>query len=271
MTAAAQVPEPDLDAPLRFVFDPVGHELAAALACESHVFLQCYGNTTEEFDREYSPYAEATGFMTVLEEGGQALATTRFIAPGPAGLKTLNDVARDPWNVDGVRSARAAGIDPERTWDVATIAVRRDASRGGLCAAALYHGIVAAAAANDIDSIVMIMDARARRLLSASGLQTQVLPGTREGEYLGSARSTPLWADLDRMFEVQSQVNPDAYRLIYRGIGLNGIELPADWTWRRRSVPRRRDASGRPRLLGPQRDRGTSPLTSAGADDAPRD
>lgn len=217
------------------VFDPVGDELVAALECEADVFLDAYGNTIEQFAQEYDSYADSTGFMTILDESGQALATTRFIAPGKSGLKTLNDVARPPWQVNGLRSARAAGIDPSKTWDIATIAVRRSSGNGGLCSAALYHGIVASAQANGIDSIVMIMDARARRLLSATGLQTQVLPGTKEGEYLGSAKSTPVWADLERMFKQQRQTNPDGYRLVYQGIGLNAVTFPADWTWYRRN------------------------------------
>lgn len=223
-------------APLRFVFDPVGEELAAALSCEAQVFLEAYGNTPEEFDVEYGPYEAATGFMTVLKDDGEAVATARFIAPGPAGLKTLNDVGRPPWQVDGLRSARAAGVDPSRTWDVATIAVRRGQGRGGLCAAALYHGIVAAAFANEIEYIVMIMDSHARQLLTSLDMQTQALPGTKTGEYLGSESSTPLWANLHRMFERQRQDSPDAYRLIFQGMGLDGIALPTDWTWHRRSI-----------------------------------
>lgn len=228
--------------PLRFVFDPVGDDLAAALDCEAEVFLATYGNTIDQLAHEYEPYADSTGFMTLLDQNGQALATSRFIAPGPAGLKTLDDIRRRPWNVDGLRSARAAGIDPSRTWDVATIAVRRSTGRGSLPAAALYHGIAASANANNIDSVVMIMDARARRLLSASGLQTHALPGTTEGEYLGSPRSTPLWAHLREMFAQQRLTNPDAYRLIYQGIGLDGISLPTDWTWHRRSLGSRNPA-----------------------------
>lgn len=220
--------------PLRFVLDPVGDELVAALDCEADVFMQTYGNTVDQLADEYGPYADATGFMTLLDENCRALATTRFIVPGPTGLKTLNDTRRPPWNVDGLRSARAAGIDPSRTWDIATVAVRRT-SRGSLAAAALYHGVAAAANANNIDSIVMIVDARARRLFSASGMQTRALPGTTEGEYLGSLRSTPVWADLREMFDRQRQTNPDAYRLIYQGIGLDGITLPTDWTRRERS------------------------------------
>jgi len=228
--------------PLRFVFDPVGDELAAALACEADVFLKTYGNTTEQLAHEYGRYLDATSFMTLLDEGGTALATTRFIAPGPAGLKTLNDTRRPPWNVDGIRSARAAGIDPWKTWDIATVAVRRTSRGGSLAAAALYHGIAAATRANDIDSIVMIADERARRLFSAAGMQTNTLPGTTAAEYLGSSRSTPLWADVRKMFEGQRQTNPDAYRLIYQGIGLDGISMPTDWTWRRQDQTSRTPA-----------------------------
>lgn len=234
--------------PLRFVLDPIGPELDAALACEAEVFMSTYGNTAEEFDNEYGPYAADTGFMTVLDEAGMALATTRFIAPGSAGLKTLNDVARAPWGIDGARSARAAGIDPARAWDIATIAVRRVPGRASLCSAALYHGIVTAARANGIDYAVMIMDARARRLLSASGLHPNVLPGTGAGEYLGSAQSTPLWANLERMFDQQRRTNPEAHRLIYQAIGLDGITLPTDWTWRRRALA---TVGARERILEP--------------------
>lgn len=222
--------------PLRLVLEPTGADRQAALECEAEVFWETYGNTAEQFADEYGPYESHTGFMTILEESGRALATTRFIAPGPAGLKTLNDVGRAPWQVDGARSARAAGLDVDRTWDIATIAVRRVAGRSPLCSAALYHGIVAAAQANGVDSIVMIMDARARRLLSANGLHPNVLPGTGEGAYLGSERSMPLWANLDRILDQQRRTVPDAYRLIGQGTGLDGIALPTDWRWRHERV-----------------------------------
>lgn len=222
--------------PLRLVFDPQGDELAAALACEADVFLDTFGNTTEEFELEYGPYESSTGFIAVLQDDGQAVAMTRFIAPGPAGLKSLNDIGRPPWDIDGLRSARAAGVDPDRTWDIATIAVRPGAGRGGLCAGALYHGIISAAYANDIDYLVMIMDVNARKLLTALGMHTQTLPGTHTAQYLGSVASTPIWADFDRGLEQQRIESPDAYRLVRQGIGLDGIALPTDWTWDRSAV-----------------------------------
>ncbi|AWB91282.1 hypothetical protein [Aeromicrobium chenweiae] len=218
------------------MFDPTGEELAAARRCEADVFLEAYGNTIEEFEVEYGAYEGSTGFMTVLRDDGEAIAVARFIAPGPAGLKTLNDVSRPPWHVDGLRSARSAGIDPDRTWDIATIAVRRGEGRGGLCASAIYHGLIRAIYANDIEYVVMIMDSHARQLLTSLGMPTQALPGTKTGEYLGSASSTPLWAHVDRGLEQQRQESPDAYRLIRQGSGLDGIAMPSDWVWHRKSV-----------------------------------
>jgi hypothetical protein len=223
-------------APLRLVFDPVGEELAAAKRCEAEVFLESYGNTAEEFELEYGPYEASTGFLAVLGEDGEAVAAARFIADGPAGLKTLNDVGRPPWEVDGLRSARSAGVDPARTWDLATVAVRRGSGNGGLCASALYHGIFRASHANDIEFFVMIMDSHLRALLNAVGIPTYALPGTKAGEYLGSPTSTPLWGSLSRGAEQQRQDSPDAHRLIYQGIGLDGIAMPTDWTWHRKST-----------------------------------
>ncbi len=78
-------------------FDPLGDTLAAARDCEAEVFLQAYGNTREELADEYGPYEDASVYMAVTEPGGTAVAACRLILPGPAGLKTLNDVARVAW------------------------------------------------------------------------------------------------------------------------------------------------------------------------------
>lgn len=213
--------------PLRLEFDPVGDALAAAHACEAEVFFHRYGNTPEEFDVEYGPYADASVFMTLVETNGDVLAACRLITPGPAGLKTINDAARPPWGVDGARSARAARIDLDRTWDVATIGIRPDAGAARMfAAAALYHGIALAARVNRIQTIVMIMDERARRLLTGMGVMTQPLPGMRPGPYLGSPASTPLYGNLAQMADLQRRDNPDAHRLIGQGVGLDGVSVP---------------------------------------------
>jgi hypothetical protein len=213
--------------PLRLVFDPAGDELDATRACEAGIFFRTYGNSIAELQLEYGPYEQASVFLALVEAGGDVVAACRLITPGPAGLKTLNDAGRPPWLIDGLRAARAARIDPSRTWDVATIGVRADAGAGRLfAAAALYHGISLAARVNRIQTIVMIMDERARRLLTAVGVLTHTLPGTRAAPYLGSPASTPLYGHLAQMADLQRRVNPEAHRLIGQGAGLDGVTVP---------------------------------------------
>jgi hypothetical protein len=219
---------------LRLEFDVRGYELAAALECEADVFYETYGNTSTEFAREYGPYEQSSRFIAVLDSSGFALAACRIIVPGSDGLKTLHDLSRPPWRVDGARSARAAGIDPAKTWDLATLAVRKKQSSAGRCAAALYHGIVAGCRANRIDWVVMIMDERARRLASSIGISTSALPGTAPGEYLGSPTSTPLFGHVPTMSDVQRRRNSEAFRLVVQGIGLDGISVPPADAWRLR-------------------------------------
>lgn len=210
-------------------FAPDGEVLSAARACEHDVFLAEYGNTREQWDEEYGPYEQSSVFLAVTDVGGDAVAALRLILPSLVGLKSLVDTSRPPWFVDGERAARAAGMSLGRTWDVATIAIRKGSGAQGLLSAALYHGVHKAVLANDARWIVMILDDRARRLLNAVGVNTHPLPGTRPGPYLGSAASTPLWGDLVQMADRQRRVDPDAYRLINLGVGLEDMSLPASF------------------------------------------
>ena len=87
-------------------FNVGGALLEAAKDCEEAVFLKAFGNTRAQLDDEYGPYGAQSVFATVSDENGFAVGACRIITPGPAGLKTLNDVKGDPWFVDGERSAR---------------------------------------------------------------------------------------------------------------------------------------------------------------------
>lgn len=210
-------------------FDPQDETLAATRECEASVFLYQYGNTAAQWADEYGPYDPTSTFISVTEPGGDAVATMRLIVPSEVGLKSLIDVERPPWSIDGVRAARAAGMTMAQTWDVATIAIRKGAARSGLLSAALYRGLLLATRANAARWLVMIMDVRARRVLSTAGLQTRVLPGASIAPYLGSDASVPLWAEVVPMVDQQRHLNPDAYRLITLGIGMDGVAIP-DWT-----------------------------------------
>jgi hypothetical protein len=213
---------------LQLHFDPVGDVLAAARECEAEIFLQAYGNTRDEIADEYGPYEQASAFIALTDDRGDVVAETRLIAPSAAGLKTLDDTSRTPWRIDGYRAARAVGIDLSLAWDVATIGVHPSLRGSGLQAAiAMYHGIVAATRANNLRWVTMLMDERARRLLTSLACETHVLPGTWPGDYMGSPACTPLWADVYHMMDVQRVRNPEAHRLIGLGNGLDGISVPS--------------------------------------------
>ena len=212
--------------PLQMHFDPAGELRAAARDCEADVFFRAYGNTRDDFDEEYGPYEDSSAFIALSEPGGDVVAACRLIVPGEAGLKSLHDIARPPWSVDGNRSARAAGLVPAATLDIATVGVRAGLGGAGLWAVALYHAIVVATRVNNMPYVVMIMDERARRLLTSIGCATQALPGTGPGPYLGSPASMPLWANVPNMMDRQRRENPDGYRLVSQGMGLDGISVP---------------------------------------------
>lgn len=208
-------------------FDPSGDLLDAGRDCEAEVFLAWFGNTRAQLAEEYGPYDDASVFIVLADGAGDALGACRLIVPGGIGLKTLDDLAGAPWWVDPHRSARAAGLDPARTWDIATLGVRRGLkAQGLLAAAALYHGLILASRVNPFDSIVSVMDDSVRDLLVGIGMITHVLPGARSASYLGSPASTPLYGHNAAMLDGQRRLNPDAYRLIAEGIGLDGVDVP---------------------------------------------
>jgi hypothetical protein len=213
--------------PLELTFDPEGDLLAAARQCELDVFYDVYGNTPEEWDIEYGPYQSNSHFIVASEPGGDVLAVSRLIFPGSPGHKTLNDAAREPWLVDGYRSAAAVSVGRDDTIDVATTAVRRGLrGLGHLLAASLHHGLILATRANNLPNCVMIIDERARRTLHMLGLVFHPLPGTEPASYLGSKSSQPLWGHMPTILDVQRGLNADAHRLVAQAIGLDGIAIP---------------------------------------------
>jgi hypothetical protein len=72
----------------------------------------------------------------------------------------------------------------------------------------------------------MTVDERVRAILSVMGLTTFALPGAKPGPFCGSPASTPVWAHCAQMLDGQRRNNPEAYRLIAQGIGLDGISVP---------------------------------------------
>jgi hypothetical protein len=217
---------------LNLHFDVRGDLLDAARACEEEVFLQAFGNTRDQLEDEYGPYNDQSVFVAVADDSGEVYGSARLITPGPAGIKTINDLSREPWQVDGLRSARAAQIDLDSTWDLATCGVRREYRRQGLMVAmAMYHAFMKSTRVNEVQTATSMLDEYAYRVLTANGFRFNTLPGARPAPYLGSPKSTPVYGHWADIADAQRRLNPEAYRMITMGIGFDGVALPAESDW----------------------------------------
>ena len=213
---------------LRLHVNPTGPVLAAAHTCEEAVFLQAFGNTRDELALEYGPYENQSVFLCVTDRDGDAVGAVRILVHGPAGLKTLNDIANDPWRADPDTVAAQANIDPVTTWDIATLGVRATHRGDGmLVGTALYYGIAQLALLNPVTALVAILDDNVNRLFAAIGWHLNPLPGTHSASYLGSPASTPVYGHTDVLRDHQRTEHPDTWTTITHGTGLNGVTLPA--------------------------------------------
>lgn len=228
-----------MSTPLRLVFDPTGDLLESTRDCEADIFLQWFGNTRQQLAVEYGPYEQDSVFIALVDRGDEVLGCGRLLTGRRTGLKTIDDLGRAPWGVDGVRSASAVGLDLTRTWDLATMGVRPGTGAGeSRSAFALYHGLISALRVNEVAGMVAIVDDRVRRLLRGIGLQARPLPGAPTAPYLGSSSSTPVHAHLAAAFDRQRRDFPDAYRLVTLGVGLDGVTVPEREAFRlHREVP----------------------------------
>ena len=218
---------------MRLVFDAKGEAADAARQCEADVFLDRFGNTPEQLAVEYGPYETASVFLALLDDAGVAQAAARLIRPGPAGLKTINDLARDPWRVDPVVAVRRAGVDPAVSWEAATFAVRRGVRRRGYDAMeALFYGLAVGSLVNGYRTVTAVIDAHALAMVAGIGLFLRAFPGTEPGPYLGSPSSSALYADVEEILATQRRVAPHKWRAITTGEGLAGIEVPDPATMR---------------------------------------
>jgi hypothetical protein len=208
-------------------FDPHGELLQSTLDCEQEVFAERYDWPRAETRDFYAPYDESSTFVSVADPDGLVVAMARYIYPSAVGLCTVNELSVE-WDVDGLELLGQTGLDLTRTWDVGSVCVRRDAKRYGVMhAAALYHGLLKASAANDVRGFVSLIDERVRRLLGMFGLMVHAIPGTSTSAYGGSKATTPVWADMAKFVGDQRRNAPESYRLVTLGVGLDGVRVPS--------------------------------------------
>jgi hypothetical protein len=212
----------------RLVFNVKGDLRQAAVALESEVYQRAFGRTAEQMNQDFAPYERSSVVIAVVDGDDRVVGVSRLILPSDAGLKTLADSFERPDGVTPANAARAAGLDPTTTWEWATVAVASSSKGGGLSVAiALFHGALAAAAVNGCTALVGTFDEQFLATLSMMDLSFDRLPGVGVGPVGEGGRITPVYARLPMALDAQRRRNPDAYRLVTLGIGLDGVMLPA--------------------------------------------
>ncbi len=245
---------------LRLLVAHTPAELNAARDVEARVFLQAFGNTPEDMEREYGPYRDRSRFVTVIDDAsGTALGVARLIVPDDAGpVKTLLDVAGDPWHLPVPETLAAERLSDGPVWDVASLAVDRryrSGAAGAEVMLALCHGIYRYTLFSGVEGLVTILDDKVLRLVRVMGGPWAPMAGATSRFYLGSPASTPCICRVDSIAESIRTRRPDlapaAVDGTFRSIGMDPADLlpsrgvlTAAPGLRSRPLPPRRDTSG---------------------------
>ena len=209
-------------------------ERDAAREVEAQVFLQAFGNTPDVMEQEYGTYSDRSRFVTVIDDAaGSALGVARLILPDDAGtLKTLMDVAGEPWHLSVPDMLRAEGLSGRPVWDVASLAVdrrHRSGAAGAEIMLALCHGIYRYTLFSGVDGLVTILDDRVLRLVRVMGGPWAPMSGAPSRYYLGSPASTPCICRVDSIAESIRTRRPDLARAAvdgeFRSISMDPADL----------------------------------------------
>ena len=223
--------------PLRLLVADSTAESEAARRVEARVFLDAFGNTKETMEREYGPYGDRSRFIAVIDDrSGSALGAVRLILPDATGeVKTLTDVAGEPWRLPVPEVLRSAGLWGAPVWDVATLGVdpqhRRGAS-GAEISLALFHGVYRYARACGVEGLVTVLDDAVLRMVQGMGLSWAPMPGATSRHYLGSSASTPCVCRVatlpDGVRAQRPDLTPALEHGLFRSIAVNQADLHPD-------------------------------------------
>jgi hypothetical protein len=219
---------------LRLLIAHSSAERDAARKVEAQVFMQAFGNTPDVMEQEYGPYRDRSRFVTVIDDSdGSALGAARLILPDDTGtVKTLTDVAGDPWYLSVPDTLRAAGLSGRPVWDVASLAVDRryrSGAAGSEVVLALCHGLYHYSRISGAHGLVTVLDDRVLRLLRAMGVPWTPMAGAASRYYLGSPASTPCVCLVGSLGESVRAVRPDLAPAMvdgtFRSIALDPADL----------------------------------------------
>jgi hypothetical protein len=219
-----------------YVFAPDDPAAELGRYVERTVFLEAFGNTPELLQAEYGPYEPTSFFFTILDHHRLCPAgVIRIVVPtkdGP-GLKTLNDLG-PVWHESAETMLGRVGVElvPERTWDIATLAVApdyRSAAATGLVALGLYQSIARTGEALGVEWMVAILDRVVFRMSQVRFHKP--FSAFAEGRpYLGSRSSLPVYGCVSDFHRRLAAEDPSMCRIVYEGAGIEPALKPLDLT-----------------------------------------
>jgi len=213
--------------------DELGAELGRFL--ERAVFLEVFGNTSEQLAHEYDQYEPGSIFITVVDHARRVPAgTMRVLVPSASGFKSLDDVLVG-WGVP--LPELLASVDDHwdlgRVWDLATLAVApeyRGEAALGLVTQALLQTLTMLGEGWGVDRYVAILDLPVLRMLQwRIGRPFDAFPGVDAREYLGSAQSMPVWGSRPAWSEHLAARDPILHELFFAGRGLEPVISTPNW------------------------------------------
>lgn len=168
-------------------------DVARGVECE--VFREFFGNTPHDMAAAYSAYEHSSTFLLAVDRDRlEPAGALRIIEHSESGLKTLDDIARDPLRIPLDKVVAHHGItDLRRVWDIGTLAVLkpyRGAAVDRFVSTMLYGHLYATAARSGVEHAVTVLDKHAwKQLTGWFGLPFVTIADSQPFSYLGSEMS----------------------------------------------------------------------------------
>jgi hypothetical protein len=230
-----EVVGPDARQPLgAYILRPDEPGAALARHVEGRVFYEAFGNTPDLLLAQYGRYERDSLFLCVLDHRRLLPAgAMRLIHPSERGFKSFHDV-EPVWGEPAEAMVRRTclSLDPERTWDIATIAIAEDYRGGalhGMVGMGLYQTLTLAAFHCGIRWFIAILDMPVFRLLRWKlRMIFAGFEGVRPMPYLGSVASLPAWCDVTDAERRLATEDPALHEVLCRGRGIDAALRTVD-------------------------------------------
>lgn len=217
-----------------YVFQTEEPGAALGRHAEYAVFSEAFGDTIESLTEQYRPYEQVSFFICVVDHLRRLpVGVMRVLFPSPLGLKDLKEM-ESIWGVSADELLERNGIplDPLKTWDVAMLGILpnyRARATGGAVVMGLFQALGVCAHACDIDWFVAILSMPAFRMVRWKlHMIFAGFDGLAPKQHQGSPASMPAWCDVKAAAKRLADTDPDLYRILVEGAGLEPVMRPVD-------------------------------------------